>query len=68
MDTETDKSCNDSKKLHDYMRHFDQKSQGHTTHAKTATIYFTINKNRASLFSSTQNLAEHSYSCSFVAL
>lgn len=41
MENETDKSCNDSKLLQDYMRHVQQQSHGRTTIAKKAAIYLT---------------------------
>lgn len=41
METETDKSCNDSKTLQDYMRHVEQQSHGRTTHThKQLTLIF----------------------------
>ena len=46
---EADKSCYDSKTLHDYMQHVEQQSHGRTTHAKTAATRLTTFKNRASL-------------------
>lgn len=44
MDTEADKSGNDSQTLQDYMRHVEKQSNGRKT-----MIYFTIFINRASL-------------------
>ena len=55
---ETDKLCNDSKMLQDYMRHFEQQSCGCKTQAQTAAIHLMTFENHASLLQEHKTLQD----------